>query len=247
MDFLKITQIEPMLFDRCEEIAKLCNNIDNVDNPCFFEDEIDVLNNRPILYYAVDSAEIVGFLSTYLLSNQELEICGFVLHEYRHQKIFTNLYNKLREDYKNFHFSLSIPSENVMTTGYIRSLGFKYNSTECKMLVNLDNVQSVDSKLIVIEHIDESDYSFTAILDDEEIGYCNISIVDDTAIIHDVLINSGHRHQGLGFIFMTQVLALTQKKVSKAILHVTRENVPAYNLYKKLNFSVIQQLEYYCS
>ena len=59
--------------------------------------------------------------------------------------------------------------------------------------------------------------------------------------LHKIVIDSKFRGRGLAFDFLSQILNDYKKlNYRKIFLEVSEQNLPAINLYKKLNFKIIQ-------
>ena len=54
-----------------------------------------------------------------------------------------------------------------------------------------------------------------------------------------------YRNHGLGFQFLSGILQEMSQYFDYAILHVTKENLPAYKLYKKLGFEELDKTVIY--
>lgn len=83
-------------------------------------------------------------------------------------------------------------------------------------------------------------------IDSECAGLCNISFLSDTHIcISDMEIFKKYQNQGFGFQFLYKILQEMSRYFDYAILHVTKENLPAYKLYKKLGFEELDKTVIY--
>ena len=244
LTFEFISEINDKLYEDLSNIANICNKFDNVKNTFFIDNEdcettIDNEPNENIkdnntleddyskVIIAKKDKTIVGFISIYLIDESTAEICGFVLPKYRNNNIGNYLMEKL--SYK--------------TTGYYPS------TTECSMVINTDNIvekpSSFDCSIDFKKTENEDEIIFEIFKDNNNIGSCFVSIFETCGCIHNVEINEAFRGNGYSKLLLQYSLYDIKNICQNIILHVTKENVPAYNLYKKLNFITTSEIIYY--
>ena len=239
------------LTDTCEKISSLCNDFDGLNTPFFIDAEYDNSSKLPYLYYCVFESQIVGFLSVYPIDTHNAEICGFVLPEYRRKKIASHLFAMMVCDFSDVSFQLSLPPENDFGKCFANKMGFQYCATECSMTIKKEQFASTQNSLSLVSEKSEDGLSpdgsliIHGISDGTEIGSCLISDFDRIVCIHDVEIYEKYRGKGYGYQLICALLHHVFPKYDSAILHVTKENEPAYRLYKKVGFEVVEELEYY--
>lgn len=233
------------LIDAIKKISLLCNQFDGLHNPFFVEDTYKNSSVFPWLYYATDNSKIIGFLSIYVIDTYNVEICGFVLPEYRRNKIGTNLFSMMVMDFHSKSFQLSMDVENEIGKTFVSQMGFEHASTECSMQLAKNNYTEFKETLSLTPQKQGSEIIITGILNGKEIGQSIISVFNTTVCIHDVEIYEQYREKGCGYQLIGTLLNHIFEKYNLAILHVTKENTPAYRLYKKIGFETVQELEYY--
>lgn len=233
------------LIDTIKEISLTCNQFDNLCNPFFVDDVYKDSSVFPWLYYATDNSKIIGFISIYIIDTYNVEICGFVLPKYRRNKIGTNLFSMMVMDFHSKSFQLSMDVENEIGKTFVSQMGFVYASTECNMQLDKNNYTEFKETLSLTPQKQDGEIIITGIINDKEIGQSIISVFDTTVCIHDVEIYEQYREKGYGYRLIGTLLNHIFEKYNLAILHVTKENTPAYRLYKKIGFVTVQELEYY--
>lgn len=245
LKFHKSHRFTQELVDSCEKISSECNDFDGLDTPFFIDMEYDNHSKLPYLYYAVSDSQIVGFLSVYVIDSHNAEICVFVLPQYRRNKIASNLFAMMVYDYKSVSFQLSLEGDNDFGKSFIGKMGFGYCSTECSMQLKKEQYIPSGNLLSLTPEKQDDGIIVRGLSDGKEIGSCVISVFDNIVCIHDVEVYETYRGKGHGYQLVNTLLNHIFEKYDSAILHVTKENEPAYRLYKKVGFEVIQELEYY--
>ena len=245
INFHKSFQQTECFIASCHKISSACNRFDQQKNPFFIDKEYDSLSGKPWIYYATYDTEIIGFLSVYIIDAYNVEICCFVLPEYRRKKIATNLFSYMVTDYDCQSFQLSIDIGNKIGKAFAIRMGFEYCSTECSMRLDKKNFSEFKDVMSLTPEKQNDEILIRGFFDGTEIGRSVISVFDNTVCIHDVEIYEEYRGKGYGYRFIGTLLNHIFAKYDTAILHVTKENAPAYYLYKKVGFHTIQELEYY--
>jgi len=81
---------------------------------------------------------------------------------------------------------------------------------------------------------------------DNEVGYCEISRVLETADIINIEVQPSYRRQGIGREILTRIIEIAcDCGVETITLEVRKSNVAAQSLYKSLGFSEISVREHY--
>jgi len=235
---------EPLV-KACMDVADLCNRLDNMQHTFFVEDNFEQEHTLPWLYCAVCGDEIAGFISIYKFDNKTAEICAFVLPRYRRIHLFSRLLNKVCTDYADYTFQCAISSDNDTSRKVLRNTGFDYVATECLMTIQPEDFFPLSKPEGVSWNLLKDAVIFTYVVDNVTIGQCSAQIQNKRVAIHDVTIEPAYRGQGYGYRLMCYALDSLLKAYGPVSLHVTKENAPAYNLYKKLGFKSIQEVEYY--
>ena len=117
------------------------------------------------------------------------------------------------------------------------------------MVINTDNIvekpSSFDCSINFKKTENEDEIIFEIFKDNNNIGSCFVSIFETCGCIHNVEINEAFRGNGYSKLLLQYSLYDIKNICQNIILHVTKENVPAYNLYKKLNFITTSEIIYY--
>lgn len=244
------------LINKCNKIYDICCMEDNTEYPFFIDNETE--NTQfPLLYYGTTDKKIIGFISAYVIDSHNVEICGFVLPKYRRKGIASSLLDNLLEYYEEYNIHVAIRYDNFIGKAFLNSYDFKYVSTECKMLLtqsdfNISHTKIMSKstpyekiKLQLIQENENNSKIYHAYILDNTIGGCMISLFGNSAIIHNVEITESFRRKGYGYLLLAEVITELFNTHDTIILHVTKENIPAYKLYTKLGFHITEELEYY--
>ena len=108
-----------------------------------------------------------------------------------------------------------------------------------------ENVKDSDTVFDFKKTENENEIIFEIFKDNNNIGSCFVSIFETCGCIHNVEINEAFRGNGYSKLLLQYSLYDIKNICQNIILHVTKENVPAYNLYKKLNFITTSEIIYY--
>lgn len=234
--FTKAVQINKTLMEQCNILYQTCCTKDGIKHPYCFEDEFDVLKDFPRLYYVQFKNKLLGFLSVYIIDNNRVEFCIFVHPDYRGKHLGTRLLNTFFADYPMTNIEVSISPENQLGIHFLTKNAFDPASTELLMKTQL---KSYIPQKMFQPHFQnaQSPNHFKYMIEHHCVGSCNISVLSDTCIcISDVEIYEEYQNQGLGFQFMLEILQEMSLHYEEVLLHVTKENIPAYKLYRKLGF-----------
>lgn len=245
IEFKKSYNLTQELINSCKEISSICNDFDGLNNPFFIDNEYDDFSKFPWLYYAMADSKIIGFISIYVIDTYNVEICGFVLPEYRRNKIASNLFAMMVMDFEEMSFTLSMSPDNDFGQAFAYKMGFTYCSTECSMQQKKGQHTTFKDTLSLNPKKQDDEIFVRGLIDGKEIGHSTISVFDNIVCIHDVEVYEEYRGNGYGYRLIGTLLNHIFEKYDGAILHVTKENEPAYRLYKKVGFEVVEELEYY--
>jgi ribosomal protein S18 acetylase RimI-like enzyme len=228
-----------------DEINTRCNEEDHLEHHYFIDEDYHDFSDKPCAYLAKCGEETVGFLCPYEIDRYNIEFCLFVLPEYRRQKIGSQLFFHLVMDYQERSFSTSLLPGNQIGKDFLENIGFTYGCCECSMALLKNSFKPVTPKMELDVHKEEDEIYVTGLIGDIEIGSFAFTVSNTTACIHDVEVKEDLRRKGYGYQMVASALQDIFEKYDTVILHVTKENVPAYHLYKKLNFRVLEELDYY--
>lgn len=241
----KTVKMNDSLIHWCNALYQLCCDFDEQKHSCCFEDEFDVFTDYPRLYYAVYEKKILGFLSTYIIDANSVEFCLFVHPKFRNRQIGTMLLREFLKDYNMKNMEVSVTPDNRTGIQFLEKNSFYFASTELLMGTQLKSFMSRGCAKLNMQK-DSLSNNFKYMIDSECAGLCNISFLSDTHIcISDMEIFKKYQNQGFGFQFLYKILQEMSRYCDNAILHVTKENLPAYKLYKKLGFEELDKTVIY--
>ena len=243
--FIKSFEQTEQLKNKIKKLYNTCTKHYTVKQPFFIDTEYDRSSELPWLYYSTKADAIQGFLSVYPIDNYNVEFCLFVLPKASRQGIGTKLFSMMASDFSDYALQGSLVPDNNIGKAFSQKMGFVLSSTECSMkLLKSDFNFSGTPIPINVEKSGES-LIITGLLQGKEIGQVCISDSGSTVCIHDVEIYEQFRRKGYGYQLLGTILTTVFKKYNEAILHITKDNYPAYRLYKKLGFSIVESLDYY--
>ncbi len=233
------------LLSLLESINSDCNQNDGLCHHYFIDEDYHDFSNRPCCYLAKAGDSVVGFLCPYEIDAYNVEFCVFVLPTYRRQKIASQLFFHLVSDYGEHSYSASLLTDNKLGKDFLERIGFTYGCCECSMALFKKNFQKVSPKMKLDVHKEEDTIYVTGLVGEIEIGSFCFTVSNTTACIHDVEVKEELRRRGYGYEMVASALQDIFEKYDTVILHVTKENTPAFHLYEKLNFQVLEELHYY--
>lgn len=236
--FSKTVQLNNTLKLQCDDLYNRCCNNDNLKHSYCLEDEFDILPEVPRLYYVNSNEQLLGFLSVYIIDINSVEISIFVHPDRRHEHIGQQLFNSFSKDYKTFNIEISVQPNNRIGIYFLQKNNFSYVSTELLMHVQLNTFKPPE-KSGSFELITDNSSEYYYIHEGLEIVYCRISkFNDDFIFISDVETLKEYRGKGYGYQFLQELLYNLSHLYTGALLHVSKENIPAYNLYRKSGFEI---------
>ena len=233
------------LLNTFEKINQICNEADGLSHHFFIDEEYHDFSSTPCAYIAMEKETVIGFLCPYVIDSYNMEFCLYVLPNYRRNHIGSQLFLHMVQDFPNNSYAASLLPDNTLGKDFLLRMGFSYGCRECSMALLRNGFQPISSKMELDVSKEEDSIHVIGILSDIEIGELSFSISNTTVCIHDVEVYEKFRRQGYGTQFLSAVLSDIFEKYETVILHVTKENLPAYQLYKKLNFQILEELDYY--
>lgn len=72
-------------------------------------------------------------------------------------------------------------------------------------------------------------------------GFYDVEIKEDSAHIHEIQIKKGEQGKGLGSDILKYIEKSLPKKIKTITLHVFKDNVNAFNFYKKLGYYISRE------
>lgn len=77
-----------------EELEKICNEKDSLENKAFLSNEINFNKNIPCFFLGYEGPKLISFLTTFIPQINEVEIMGFTHPSYRGKGYFSNLFKR---------------------------------------------------------------------------------------------------------------------------------------------------------
>ena len=84
-----------------------------------------------------------------------------------------------------------------------------------------------------------------AYIDDEIVGLCNVSLEMNKAYLFGLYILENFRRQGIGYSFVQHIIDIGMRAGKQGLTLQVGNNPKALNLYLKIGFHVLDQLDYY--
>lgn len=236
--FSKTVQLNNTLKLQCDDLYNKCCNNDNLKHSYCLEDEFDIFSEFPRLYYAKSNEQLLGFLSVYIIDSNSVEISIFVHPDSRREHIGQQLLGNFLDDYEISNIEISVHPNNRIGIYFLQKNNFSYVSTELLMHVQLNTFKPLENPGS-FELITDNSSQYHYVNKGIEIVSCNISkFNDDFIFISDVETLKEYRGKGYGYQFLQEALFDLSHMYTSALLHVSKENIPAYNLYRKLGFQI---------
>lgn len=236
--FSKTVQLNHSLKQQCDNLYNRCRTNDNLQHSYCLEDEFDIFSESPRLYYAKLNEQLLGFLSVYIIDSNSVEISIFVHPDNRREHIGQQLLGNFLDDYEISNIEISVHPNNLIGIDFLKKNNFSYVSTELLMSVQLKTFTAPENSNN-FELITDNSSQYHYINEGTEIVSCNISkFNDDYVFISNVETLAKYRGKGYGHQFLQEILFDLSHMYTGALLHVSKENTPGYNLYRKLGFQI---------
>ncbi len=244
LELTKLYSRNSELENNLKELTEKYNAKNHCNINYFFEDnKINV--NKPFLYIATLDGKTAGFLSAFVFDECEMEIVIIPSPDYDEKAINEFLYEALKQDYRHYYVQSYSDNNTSHHAKNLELLGFKYQKTECIMAINdFEYKNKCDNISLNIYETDSTIYYY-ALENNVPIGRCVADIEGDIASISNVKVVELFRRKGYATKMLSMALDDLFKKYSYAILHVTKENEPAFRLYNNLGFHLEQSVASY--
>ncbi len=228
-----------------KQLHRQCGDFDRISQRMFYDEEYQDYSDRPFAYTAVAEHQTVGFLCPYIIDRYNVEFCIFVLPQYRRSQIGAKLFFQMVHDFGQQSFCASLNPDNKTGKAFLTYLGFSYGCQECHMVLEKADFAPAAPKIQLSVQKENEQISITGLIDEINVGSLKLTAFDMTVCIHDMEIRENLRRKGYGFQLLTSALTDIFEKYDRVILHVTKENLPAFRLYLKTGFQVLEKLDYY--
>lgn len=245
IDFKKNYTKPIELIKAIQKIHEKCNEHDDVDNHYFIDEDYQDFSDTPCAYTAMLDERVVGFLCPYIIDQYNVEFCVFVLPDYRRQSIASKLFFQMVTDFGTYSYRTSIHPDNNIGKEFLGKMGFTYGCRECSMKLSKGQFKREENNMKLQASKQDDKILISGLIDDIEVGHLELTASQNTACIHDVEIEEKLRRNGYGYQMLNAALDDIFEKYESVLLHVTKENKPAYQLYLKTGFEVLEELDYY--
>lgn len=229
------------------------NSYDNCNQPFMLDNDDEIFPDISKFFVMKNNADILCFASAYFIDEHTVYLYGATCPEARNQGYMRQLLADIHSTFLPLNITnyiIPISKDNRAGVGYAEHLKGTLLETECNMVYDLNqftdtpNFEDVTLKTATDNGI--TIYSLCATDNSEELGQLYCLTENSSAAIFDVEIFSDRRGYGYGSNLLSLVMNdLKNKKIKTITLHVTKENIPAYNLYIKHGFEEIETVLYY--
>ena len=243
----------------CDDLNAKCSSIDSFKNYSFMktsEYDFDLPESEnPYCYLMYNEDDLVAYLGFVKIDKNNMHICMAVDPDYRRQKLGTNLFLRLVSEFDSCSYQVSLNPENEVGKAFLEKLGFTFASTENSMCLSKDDFNfDVEPIELKIESEEDSNLlKITGIIEietdeepiKEEVGWLYLAKENETFSLFDIEVKEEYREKGYGHRLLQTTARDAFKQAGKIILHVSDNNTPAINLYKKNGFKILETIDLY--
>ena len=231
------------------ELTEKCANADGTHGISFLEQELNEIEEFPCFYMMYDVDRLVSYVSVFIPDENQCEIYGGTLPEYRGNGYFKRLLSEALMHIKSYGIERRMvviePGCKDMEE-YLVKINAKHEDSDYLMSYN-KSVKPTPQKLLKLAHDknDNTEY-YETYKDNELIGSCKVGFTRTQAVIHDFKVEEIHRGKGYGTETLLLILKhILQSDVDKILLHVNGANVAAHAMYSHHGFIEEQQIDYW--
>lgn len=239
-------------YESCLELYQLCQKYDLSVPTLFTSEDLCFVTDHPFIYVATYNDTAVGCCLVCATYDIERELCIYVHPDYRRCGIGSRLLDAVIDDYEEIYLISNVSPDNTGGIKFLNAMNFEYDGCECKMELhnslhqNLSDIITLPSHMKISKSIEsQGDILYSLSINSNQIGSCHIFVEDKICVIHDVLIDEKYRDKGYATMMLRSVLSSELDTFERILLHVTKENLPAYNLYINLGFTVTDEVLVY--
>lgn len=129
----KICRLNGRQREEIRGLESICKEFDNIKSEVYLKAEGDTKNAFPCFYLAYSEERLIGFLSVYFITEEEVEIMALVHPEERKKGCFTKMLHKVKKslkeyDVKRFLFVHEPASKAAIQV--LKKIGAELKSTE---------------------------------------------------------------------------------------------------------------------
>lgn len=183
------------------------------------------------------------------------ELTALVAPEYRHQQIFSEMFERIKAatGINDFIVSGSLQKEPAFLEYLMKLTSDEYAPygdsgifSDCEAQYKNNANKDYDGYSFYFEEQDSVYAMYGATSGLEEIAYCRLSFQPSFTVISHVYVDEKLRGKGLGSIFMNHFIMDYFSKYKKPlVLNVRSINIPAIRIYQKCRFQIIETVKYY--
>jgi ribosomal protein S18 acetylase RimI-like enzyme len=198
-------------------------------------------------------------------NDNSVELTGFTLVQYRHKGLFTMLLNTVMAELNRLNIKvysagkLDFPfiENQYICSDYMLELDlskekvrFNLNSAYEAVLAasNILEPEITEYSYDAENEAEASEAEYTYVLSDPDNAYglLKLSVEDNYACLHHVIVRRRFRGFGYGKRLLLGALNMfSENFYGRVLLHVTADNKPALHIYEAAGFQTIQQTDTY--
>lgn len=249
MNIFAINTLTLKQFYDARELIALCGEFDGTRGVSFLEPELNEDRTFPAFYMMYDNAKLISFASVFLADEEECEIYGYTMPEYRNKGYFKRLYKEALKNLKAYSYkrkSFVCEPESIAGKAVLEKMGMKILRTEHLMSYNMSPVEDIKERLELYSTTEENTEVFEACIGEDVIGTCNVEYTRSHAVIYEFQVYEEYRGNGYGSEMLLLILReLLKEDVSKILLHVSGANTVAHAMYSHHGFVSEEQIDYW--
>ena len=236
-------------YNDARELISKCSMHDGTRGVSFLEPELNDDMTFPCFYMMYSGDTLVSFLSVFMPDENQCEVYGNTLPEYRKNGYFTRLWKEALTHIKEWSlenvFIVNEP-ESVSGQAVLKKLGAVPDRTEYLMSYDMGVKPEPAGKLEITYSKDDNTEIYGTYVGNTPIGSCKVEFTRTHAVIYDFQILPEHRGNGYGTEMLLMILKhLMEEEVSKILLHVSGANTAAHAMYSHHGFVSEEQLDYW--
>lgn len=236
-------------YNDARELIGKCRLEDGTRGVSFLEPELNDDMTFPCFYMMYRGDTLVSFLSVFMPDENQCEIYGNTLPEYRNKGYFKRLWKEALTHIQEWGienvFFVNEP-ESVSGQAVLKELGAVHDRTEYLMSYDMSVKPEPAGKLEITYSKDDNTEIYGTYVGNTPIGSCKVEFTRTHAVIYDFQILPEHRGNGYGTEMLLMILKhLMEEEVSKILLHVSGANTAAHAMYSHHGFVSEEQLDYW--
>lgn len=249
MNIFAINTLTSKQYNDARELVSVCAKFDGTRGVAFLEPELNDDRTFPAFYMMYDDGKLISMLSVFLVDENECEIYGYTLPEYRGQGYFKRLYKEAIKNIKakklnDIAYVCEPESKNGKAA--LKKLGLHVMRSEYLMSYDMKHKEEPQGRLKLLSTSDDNTEVYKACLGDQIVGTCNVEFTRTHAVIYEFQIFEEFRGNGYGSEMLILILGELQgHNVSKILLHVNGANKVAHAMYSHHGFVSEEQIDYW--